>query len=208
MKQKILLGVMITSIFLALFTVNVMASEEETTTSTLSVLDNASNEPIETIYTSYYISQYNGTGNYLVYANIQSDYIVNGSIYAQGSSGIDIKFGAFGSYLTLDDAIKSIINGELETKSGTCSIPSNIFNYIYYSSHDIYIYSGEKLVFQQAPLMELSTNQTVGKMTPQQIIQATMKQKVYLLPFLIVSVVGFLAFRKGLAMLFRTLGKA
>lgn len=198
MKQKILLGVLVASIFLTFFSVNVSASEGDTN---ISVVDEEISEPITT---PYY--------NYIVYSNTDTTrYFVRANITPFESEEINMcgKFctGYFGGYDSLDSCIDAISNGTLKEDGSTeeCGDSQSFMKTLIYSSHNVILDCGS---FLQAPLKALTQAKTVGQMTPHQIVQATLKQKVYLLPFLIVSVVGFLAFRKGLAMLFRTLGKA
>lgn len=205
MKQKIFLGGLITSIFLTLFSVNVSASEDETTSS--SSLVEETQETVTTPYSNYVIIKYGS--NYYVIVNAEID--ENGNIKVSLDETItpnEITFLASGNSYSanLDTCVDKLKNGSITT--GNNKSLRYLMGEIISSSHDIITNNGD-LVFRQSPLKTSSqVVLTVGKMTPQQIVQATMKQKVYLLPFLIVSVVGFLAFRKGLAMLFRTLGKA
>lgn len=213
MKQKILLGVLVTSIFLTFFSVNVRASEEESTTSTLTLIDDAEQETneIQTIYNSYIITQYDGVGKYIVLANIHSKYIDGSTIKTAGSFGFEFTCLCVGAYDTLEEAKQGVINGGLTEKEyyRSYDMTGNYYYHILFSSHDIYINYGKELVFQRTPLTtSTQTTLTVGRMNSQQIVTATTKEMVYLVPCLIVSLVGYLAFRKGLGMLFRVLARA
>lgn len=205
MKQKIFLGVLITSIFLTLFSVNVSASEEESTSSNSSLVEEVE-ESVEIItpYTLYLV--YKNGDTYCLHASLDEKYNNNNSFelndfteyyYKEFNSIDEIKVALKDGNLTEYTVLESYQAGWKFAKNYTWC----------YSSHNI-TYNGTDF-FQQAPLkISSQTGMAVGKMTAQQIVQATLKQKVYLLPFLIASVVGFLAFRKGLGMLFRGLGKA
>lgn len=197
MKQKIILGVLVTSIFLTIFTSSVMASEGETATN-ITVLDDSASGNIITEYDNYVVFKH---GNiYNVFANIDS---ATDSGIEMGNIPTVYKKE---SLTSIEEVIEALESSTLEGSYAQYFTYSSVRDNIIYSSHDVYY--GGAMVFQQAPLMTEKVGLTVGKMTPHQIVTATTKQMVGLVPCMIALLVGCLAFRKGLAVLFRVLVRA
>lgn len=95
----------------------------------------------------------------------------------------------------------------VDSSTGYFLIGDDMSPDIKYSTHNIIgSWTGtEKTFFQLAPLLKKQQVGTVGGMKPQQIVTATTKHMVYLVPLLIGSLVVFLGFRKGWVLLLRVL---
>ena len=141
MKQKIFLGILVMSIFFTYFSVNVSASEEETTKTLTMVETSEELSEIQTIYNSYIITQYDGSGKYIVFANIHPQYIDGSTIKTGAPTGLRFTCLCAGAYDTIEEAKQGVINGGL-TESEVYKLHDmtlNYSNYLYYSSHDIYV---------------------------------------------------------------------
>lgn len=138
-----------------------------------------------------------------------------------------------GYYLTLEECIAALEKGTVppisefvalsdkgsmrpNTTTKAFNIGDDTEPKIKYSTHNIigksFSYNNQsgtvKTFFQQAPLLKKQQLGTVGGMKSQQIVTATTKHMVYLVPLLIGLLVVFLGFRKGLALLLRVLKRA
>lgn len=181
--------ILVTAIF---FTQNVRAE---------SVLDSSS-MPIVSKYDTYVVYKANN-GKYRVLIGLNlSDNKIQGEILNNADSELYLLHHGTVDCDSIDEVKKYLVNGFNHDSSAYGAVISDISSIIS-SSHDVYF--SDSLVFYQSPLTESSRALTVGKMNPQQIVTATTKQMVYLVPLLISSLVVFLAFRKGLALLFRVL---
>lgn len=214
-------------VFLAIstifFTADVSAAElvsEETETSS---------EPIQVAYDDYMIFKFNEA-----YLDSNSEWQYRERFIVVADTGIDsytlewfsnssrsgyqlnIQSGwAYDLYYTLDDAVDALKNGGLTVRTTAERYRfdignNNVIIKPLYNSRDITIVQGENTTFfPQAPLTETAKAvMTVGGMKSTEVVTATLQGIKTILPYLLLFVIGCLAFWKAWTFLRRILQKA
>lgn len=187
MKKSIVLfmvaTMLVTTVF---FTQNVMADG----------LVDGINSDIETPFESYIVVKVNG--HYRVYTNFKvfdknNNIVLSGETQMCEYEGIEYDYDGMVEFLKSGKHCKSY------------AFESMVVDYIVASSHG-YVWNGK--VFQQSPLRISNQGPTVGKMKAEEIVQAILTQKIFLIPLLITLVVVLVGFRKALRTLFQVLKRA